>query len=738
MKCKKLIGVAVLAVAFLSPGLLRAQTYTLADEPLWTLSPGDREYINHRPAGETAGGYSEHGLAYNPVTGNVYLLHHSSSLGTRIAILDGRDGSHLGYLSIGSLPRPLRKIGVADDGVIFAATTAGDTSTTPYYLYRWEDESAEKELVWEGDPSGGEGNVRRSYGPNIAVRGEGASTRILVAPDWWEQEVEAHIVAVFGTDDGETFSPERYTMTPTTRFGLGTAFGEGDTFFGTRAGQPLREFAFSGELLREFDGSSVYLPLSPIGLDLEKNLLAGVHPNELRLYNLNALNTGLNPPIAIREFPTNNANIDATGEIAFGEDVVYALHTNNGVVAYPLVRESLPEPADPVEPGFLYWTNNDELRTADADGGNPRTVVSGLERPIGLAVDAGNGHVYWAEDGGRRIGRANLDGSEPEILINGLHQAQGLALDTGSERLYWAGFSTGLFVSDLDGGGVELLVELPDQQTTSVSFDSGANRIYFGTALGTHYGINPDGSGLEEVAAYAANTYGAFFDPSMNALYTTNFSSNVLERIHLIDGSSETLISEGLNEPLHLVLNDRRTVVYWAERATGSETQGRIRATQMSDPGAFTTLVENENSPFGVAIYEPALSDGFAQWIAGFPEIPEALRGAHHDPANDGIGNLLKYALGLDPRIPGRSELPEPELLTDGQGRSYLGISVDRDASAIGVSLVIEVSGDLQRWDSGPGFITLIEDTAEILSARDNTPIDESNRRFIRVRATAD
>ncbi len=727
-----------MAATVLMPGLIRAQTYTLADEPLWSLSPGDRDYINYRPSGETTGGYSEHGLAYNPVTGNVYLLHHSSALGTRIAILDGQDGSHLGYLSIGSLPRPLRKIGVADDGVIFSATTAGDTSTTPYYLYRWEDESAEMELVWEGDPSGGEGDVRRSYGPNIAVRGEGDSTQILVAPDWWQQVEEAHIVAIFETDDGVDFSPERYTMTPTTRFGLGTAFGEGDTFFGTRAGQPLREFAFSGELLREFDGDSVYLPLSPIGIDIEKNLLAGVHPNELRLYNLNALNAGFNPPLAIREFPTNNANIDATGEIAFGEEVVYALHTNNGVVAYPLVEVVLPDPADPVNPGFLYWSNSDALRTADADGSNPRTVVSGLDRPIGVAIDPNSGRVYWAEDNGRRIGRANLDGTDPEILINGLHQAQGLALDLEGQRLYWAGFSIGLFAADLDGGNAQLLVELPDQQTTSVSFDSEENRIYFGTASGIHYRVNPDGSGLEEVASYAANTYGAFFDASTGSLYTTNFSNDVLERINLADGSTETLISEGLDEPLHLVLNDQRTVAYWVERATESATQGRIRSTELEDPEAFATLIEGENSPFGVAIAEAVPSDGFAEWIAGFPGIPDGLRGPDDDPANDGIANLLKYALGLDPTVSQRMLLPAPELMADGDDANYLALSVTRHSSATGVSLVVEVSGDLEDWQSGPEHTTVVEDSSALILVRDNTAIQESGRRFIRVRAIID
>ena len=731
---------AVVAAAwFATPERASAQPFTLAEQPLWTLSPGDRDYLNFRPDGVDTGGYSEHGLAYNPVTNHLYIGHLSADLGLQLAIVDAEDGEHVGFLSVAGIEggvRVLRKIAVTEDGVIFAGNLVTDSAADPYRLYRWADESADPVEVWSGDPTGGEAGFIRRFGDNLSVRGTGASTQILIAPDFWQQVAEPHKVGLFETTDGENFTLTAITTDATTRFGLGTSFGPGDLFYGSRAGQPMREFNLSGTLVREFDGGSIASGISAIRVDVERDLLAGLNTNQLFLYDRGALTTGFNPPASTRTFPTNNANIEATGEVVFGDGVVFALHTNNGVVAYALVDESEPPPpVDPVEPGQLYWTNLDALRTAEADGSNPRTVVPNLSRPIGVAIDADNGHVYWAEDQAGRIARANLDGTEVTSLVDGLSNPQGLAIDVPNNRMFWVGFFTGLYSAALDGSDSVLLVDMPTQQTTTVSYDPEGDWVYFGSALGTHYRVRPDGSGQETVAFYSSNTYGVYLDAANDRIFTTNFSGNLVSRVDLPFGSEENLISSGLHEPLHVVLSHDGETLYWVERATGQASGGRVRSAPLSDPTSFITLTDGENGPFGIVVMPPVEVTGFDAWIANWPEIPEGSRGPSDDASGDGISNLLNFALDLDPTASNRGALPVAETMeVNGETRVMLAISKNPDAA--GATLVVEVSEDLVDWNSDD--VVVIEETADTLVVRDNLLNTEGEKRFIRLRVELD
>jgi len=105
-------------------------------------------------------------------------------------------------------------------------------------------------------------------------------------------------------------------------------------------------------------------------------------------------------------------------------------------------------------------------------------------------------------------------------------------------------------------------------------------------------------------------------------------------------------------------------------------------------------------------------------------------------PAGDGVPNLLKYALGLDPNIPATiSQLPTGGIQPDG-GQDYLTMTVSRTAAQTDISYVVEVSGDLQTWASGPPNTATLTDTATQLVVRDNTPVPSATERFIRLRVT--
>jgi DNA-binding beta-propeller fold protein YncE len=714
---------------------LPAQPNELGTSPAWHIAPGERTYLNST---FTSPGYLEQGIAYNRATGNLYVIHNSSSE-ARVHVLDGATGDDRGTLSVAGVSggvRLLRKIGVTDDGVIYAGNVTTNAASDPYKLYRWRTEETEPEVVWSGDPSNGVAGVIRNYGANIAVRGSGNETQILIAPDFWQQTSEAHVVALFTTTDGgETFSPTFITTSPTTRFGLGTAFGAGDTFWGTRAGQPLREFSFQGTLLREFGGSVVTSGLSPIGIDLDLQVLVGIRESELWVYQLNSLSTQTFNTAMVRPFPSKNENVERTGDVAFGENLIFALDTNNGIVAYTY---GPPAPPEPVAPGDIFWTTLTAIRTAEIDGSNPRTVIRGLQRPIGIDIDAATGHIYWAEDGNSvpgaaRIMRARLDGTGPEELLSQRSMAQFLKVDPQNGRIYWAEFASGLYSSALDGTDVRHLIERPGNgQSTGVALDPARNHVYLGSAAGQLYRIPLNATGPvspDPLTSLPANTYGITLNTDTNLLFGTTFSGGYAFSKNL-DSPAQDPVTRftGLESPLGISISPDKSQLVWVER-----TGGRIR---LADTGSTTyqTILSGEDSPFGITFRPPAPAEsGFATWIADF-SLPTEERGPGDDPDGDGIPNLLEYALGLDPSLANRAALPLGETLFTG-GQAYLMLEVGKNAAATDVQLIVESSADLLSWNSGPGHTVILEETASLLRVRDAVPVSESARRFLRLRA---
>jgi hypothetical protein len=105
-------------------------------------------------------------------------------------------------------------------------------------------------------------------------------------------------------------------------------------------------------------------------------------------------------------------------------------------------------------------------------------------------------------------------------------------------------------------------------------------------------------------------------------------------------------------------------------------------------------------------------------------------------PANDGVANLIKYALGLNPtQSVTSSELPIGSIQSDG-GQSYLTMTANTVVWPLDVTYAIEVSGDLQSWTSGPPFTVTLTNTTTQLSVRDNIPFDSAIMRFIHLRVS--
>jgi len=119
-----------------------------------------------------------------------------------------------------------------------------------------------------------------------------------------------------------------------------------------------------------------------------------------------------------------------------------------------------------------------------------------------------------------------------------------------------------------------------------------------------------------------------------------------------------------------------------------------------------------------------------------------AISGDMASPAKDGITNLMKYALNLNPLTAVVSGLPVQGTTVDGSNHTYLTLSYTQVIAATDITYSAQVSSDLQTWNSGPGYTLLLsgsnnpDGTTTTVVIQDLTPQDSAPKRFIRLQVT--
>ena len=126
----------------------------------------------------------------------------------------------------------------------------------------------------------------------------------------------------------------------------------------------------------------------------------------------------------------------------------------------------------------------------------------------------------------------------------------------------------------------------------------------------------------------------------------------------------------------------------------------------------------------------------YSDWVQAH-NLPGAASGPADAPAGDGVANLLKFALGLDPLTPGPSPLFEPVVVArDGQQR--FGLRLTLATAAQGVRLDLYGSADLRAWTRRPVLLEQLADLgAGLLSVQflDDEGLSSSQPLFLRLAA---
>ena len=122
-----------------------------------------------------------------------------------------------------------------------------------------------------------------------------------------------------------------------------------------------------------------------------------------------------------------------------------------------------------------------------------------------------------------------------------------------------------------------------------------------------------------------------------------------------------------------------------------------------------------------------------------------AIVGAAASPAGDGISNLMKYALNLNPLTNGAGKMPFATI-TPVNGGNYLTLTITTSLNFTprpDINYTAQVSTDLQTWNSGPGYTAgpsvtpNLDGVTQSISFRSLVPIDSNTpRQFIRLQIT--
>jgi hypothetical protein len=223
------------------------------------------------------------------------------------------------------------------------------------------------------------------------------------------------------------------------------------------------------------------------------------------------------------------------------------------------------------------------------------------------------------------------------------------------------------------------LAQKPPEVTTGTATNVGTNSA---TLNGV---VNPNG--LSTTAKFLYGT-------------TTNYGS-VTNVTGTLTGTNATNVSVGLT---NLVAGTTYHYALAATNATGS--------TQGSDQ-SFTTWT--------------ALQAWRQQWFGTTSNSGSAAD--TYVASGDGLANLIKYGLGLNPLV------ASPSPITFSLAGGYLTITVPRSSSATGISYFLESTDNLAGgWSTSSVVIDV--NTPTLLQGHDSNPLSGTSRRFMRLRLT--
>ena len=269
------------------------------------------------------------------------------------------------------------------------------------------------------------------------------------------------------------------------------------------------------------------------------------------------------------------------------------------------VTINLTDVSEPQPNPELYWTDlsEDKIQRADLDGSNVEDLVtSGLDAPVGLALDVSAGKMYWTEWERNKIWRANLDGSNIEDLITSGRVPVWLALDVAGGKLYWTDWGTDRIQrANLDGSNVEDLVTTGLNSPAGLVLDVPGGKMYWtDSSEDKIQRADLDGSNVEDlITSGFGSPSGLALDVASGKMYWTDRERGEIRRADLNGANIEDVITRGLDKPYEVDLDLAAGKMYWTDLDTDKIQRANLDGSNVED---LVTRADGLEDPSGLAL----------------------------------------------------------------------------------------------------------------------------------------
>jgi sugar lactone lactonase YvrE len=214
---------------------------------------------------------------------------------------------------------------------------------------------------------------------------------------------------------------------------------------------------------------------------------------------------------------------------------------------------------------------------------------------LAFAVTQAQGYVYFADDFGGSIGRADLDGSNVNLdFVTGAGDVEGIAVD--GEHIYWTNRSFGTIGrADLDGTNVEQSFITGASVPIGVAVD-GQHVYWASSEVFRSIGrANLDGTHLEqEFVQGAGSPLGLAV--AGEGLYWS--SDNEIRKAG-VDGTGIDVVTSEATVPVGVAADGEH--VYWASFGSNGS-GGTIGRTGLDGTNGDPSFIAGSSSPLGLAL----------------------------------------------------------------------------------------------------------------------------------------
>lgn len=332
--------------------------------PVWSQAPGSQTYL---PADTDPQGRSPlyRSLAYNALSNQLIIVSRPSTTPS-VVVLNASTGASLYNLTTTGITGGtivLNSVACGDDGVVYACdvSTAGAASPD-FKLYRWAstDPTIAPDVVYSAPVDPGLAIARR-WGDTLRASGVEPNTQIMLDAATADSSGTTVVGTVFtaaGTPPWG-FQPFSTVWTSSASDSIGRTLDFAPQFGSTayiqkRKGTPLRIASNDGSSSTSIADYNNFAPSIDQVAFLNSNLMAAIDfsgaenaaatPDYVDLIDV----SNLNQPAIIGQYPfpvNHQPNGDFNGCIVATSNTVYALDSNNGLVALTLTSAPTSLPA---------------------------------------------------------------------------------------------------------------------------------------------------------------------------------------------------------------------------------------------------------------------------------------------------------------------------------------------------------------------------------------------------------